>query len=394
MIDDGEEMQMWYRIRNNESRGAGYGYATSEDGIHWTRYDGNPVFKPDSGVVSHEGISVLRIDGTYRAWYAIDDGETWNVALATSDDGIHWEEQGIVVEGYCKDPVIVHQDGRYYMYAIAPTNKSLAVYTSSDGVSWSRRNTFEMDSHRHPGAYYVDDPGEFHLYAFAEEPLGDGERFASETLTTSQPSTVSVATSTDGIEFGEFDVAWRDPQVGLDDRPAGGIDYGRFPTDARGHLQDDQQILMYYQARHNYNNNRPDWRMAGDGRVVLAGKFDGVFEDVPTLVGPDGIRGYETFPARSTRIPDVGLEADTRCTITVRRGGTTPDSPITGSVTASDDGSVCLRYEGAMADADYVATVDEQRVGAAKADGDGTVSVEIPVRKRDTSTFELRHDAE
>jgi hypothetical protein len=47
-----------------------------------------------------------------------------------------------------------------------------------------------------------------------------------------------------------------------------------------------------------------------------------------------------------------------------------------------------------MADTDYVATIDEQRVAAAKSDGDGTVSVEIPVRKRDTITFELRHDAE
>lgn len=390
MIHESGRKEMWYRIRNNENRGAGYGYATSEDGISWSRYSENPVFKPKSGVSSHEGISVLKVDNTYRAWYAVDNGETWHVALATSEDGIEWDEQGIVVEGYCKDPVVVYRDGVYFMYAIAPTNRSLAVYTSTDGVSWSRKNTFKMDSHRHPGAYYVEDPGEFHLYAFAEEDLEEGERFASETLTKQRASRVSLATSTDGINFSEFQETWRDPQVGLDDRPAGGIDYGRFLTDASGHLKHAGQTLMYYQARHNYNNNRPDWQKAGDGRVVLAGKFDGFFEGVPAVVGPEGLRGYRLFPGHADRIDDISLQSNSPCTVTLQRKSLDDGSAIAGTVDSEDDGTVTVWMNSLTPGTEYVATVNGTRGSPIETTDDGVCEFEIAFESGSTTPFKLK----
>jgi predicted GH43/DUF377 family glycosyl hydrolase len=47
--------------------GAGVGYATSEDGLHWTPYEGNPVFVPDASVSPR---------GVYSE-ITIFDGETW-----------------------------------------------------------------------------------------------------------------------------------------------------------------------------------------------------------------------------------------------------------------------------------------------------------------------------
>jgi len=390
MIDGGDQKEMWYRIRDNEGRGAGYGYATSEGGVHWSRYSENPVFKPESGVSSHEGISVLKIDGTYRAWYAVDDGETWHVVLATSEDGIEWDEQGIVIEGYCKDPVVVYLDGVYFMYAIAPTNKSLAVYTSFDGVSWSRENTFKMDSHRHPGAYYIEDPGEFHLYAFAEEELEEGERFASEILTKQRASRVSIATSTDGIDFSEFEEAWQDPQVGLDDRPAGGIDYGRFLTDASGHLEHASQILVYYQARHNYNNNRPGWQKAGDGRVVLAGNFNGFFENVPAVIGSEGLRGYRLFPGHAERIDGVSLQSDSPCTVTLQQKSAGDGSVVTGTIEAEDEGTVTVRMNKLTPEKEHTIIIDDTRRKRIATTDDGIYEFDIAVESGSATAFKIK----
>jgi hypothetical protein len=43
------------------------GYATSEDGFHWTKYESNPVFLPDESIAPY---------GVWNA-FVILDGETW-----------------------------------------------------------------------------------------------------------------------------------------------------------------------------------------------------------------------------------------------------------------------------------------------------------------------------
>jgi hypothetical protein len=48
------------------------GYATSEDGIHWEKYEGNPVFS--SGETCWPLIDSLKIDGVYSIYYDLDCG--------------------------------------------------------------------------------------------------------------------------------------------------------------------------------------------------------------------------------------------------------------------------------------------------------------------------------
>lgn len=66
-------------------------YATSSDGIHWTKYSANPVF---TGFTEFGGAytaawwpSVAKVNGTYLM--AFGDGN-FNVGYATSTDGIAW----------------------------------------------------------------------------------------------------------------------------------------------------------------------------------------------------------------------------------------------------------------------------------------------------------------
>jgi hypothetical protein len=87
--------KMWYRGRPDRA----IGYATSPDGIQWTKHPGNPVFT--GGPSSWE---------TYTAWCTVTPGSTdytmwytgYNVARdrgsigrATSPDGIQWQRDTV-----------------------------------------------------------------------------------------------------------------------------------------------------------------------------------------------------------------------------------------------------------------------------------------------------------
>ena len=51
---EGDELKMWYRIRDNQVRGRGYGFAKSNDGLNWAKYENNPLFTPHPDYASNE----------------------------------------------------------------------------------------------------------------------------------------------------------------------------------------------------------------------------------------------------------------------------------------------------------------------------------------------------
>ena len=95
VINDGGTYKMWYE-------GAAIwpqfqiGYATSPDGITWTKHGSNPVL---SGTASGwDGFqvyapSVVKDGGTYHMYYSGTDNDysqRWSTGYATSADGIAW----------------------------------------------------------------------------------------------------------------------------------------------------------------------------------------------------------------------------------------------------------------------------------------------------------------
>ncbi len=95
VIREGEKLSMWY---TGWDRGPSYriGYASSTDnGRTWAKSPENPVL--DVGPAgsfdsrSVQGASVIKEDdGTYRMWYMGQEGTKWQLGLATSPDGLHW----------------------------------------------------------------------------------------------------------------------------------------------------------------------------------------------------------------------------------------------------------------------------------------------------------------
>ena len=101
-----EDWRMWYACTGPRRC---IGLATSTDGVHWTKYPGNPVLEPtepwEEGYLSPT--SVLQVNGRFYLYYwgpghVFPDRVTGRlpppkmkyIALATSADGIHWTRQG------------------------------------------------------------------------------------------------------------------------------------------------------------------------------------------------------------------------------------------------------------------------------------------------------------
>ena len=95
VIRMGDTLKMWYSGYNRDIGKGRIGYATSLDGINWDKYESNPVIDSGStGEWDNGGLAPKSVifDGTiYRMWYVGYDVLNWHrVGYATSPDGINW----------------------------------------------------------------------------------------------------------------------------------------------------------------------------------------------------------------------------------------------------------------------------------------------------------------
>ena len=89
VIEDGGDWQMWFRGRNYNNESA-IGYATSDDGLVWEKYTGNPVLSANPSGWDTGGPTGPWVDyheDMYYMWYCANR----QIGYATSEDGINWE---------------------------------------------------------------------------------------------------------------------------------------------------------------------------------------------------------------------------------------------------------------------------------------------------------------
>jgi uncharacterized repeat protein (TIGR01451 family) len=157
---DGSVYKMWYSGINGAFTSESIGYATSPDGTTWTKYAGNPVVTPGSGAdwdaqVVRESTVVFN-DGTYHMWYAgTSSFPNFSIGYATSPDGLTWTKYAgnpvlTPTPGGFDDvmvyaPQVVHYGGTYHMWysgGDGPDNNQYVIgYASScdtDGVNWTK----------------------------------------------------------------------------------------------------------------------------------------------------------------------------------------------------------------------------------------------------------------
>jgi parallel beta-helix repeat protein len=166
VLYDGTTYHMWYTGHSGASWAIGY--ATSPDGITWTKYDdpattahpyaqSDPVLNPGSaGQWDDDGVysaDVVYDGATYHMWYIGYDGATSGIGYATSPDGITWTKhpgnpvlnQGSAGEWDNADlhNLDVLYDGTYHMWYSGSANGitfRIGYATSTNGITWSKYN--------------------------------------------------------------------------------------------------------------------------------------------------------------------------------------------------------------------------------------------------------------
>ena len=128
------------------------GLATSTDGIHWQKYS-EPVLKSDSEQYYIGVHSVIKIDGIYYMYYdaSPEYDYSFNINLATSTDGIHWNKYGnnpILTptkaweNGSVRYATVVKDSSGYQMiYSNGSSDDLHSAFGkaySSDGINWTK----------------------------------------------------------------------------------------------------------------------------------------------------------------------------------------------------------------------------------------------------------------
>ena len=202
---------MWYTgyVGRDTRHTRHLGYATSPDGLNWTRFPGNPIFD-DMWV---EDMCVVKNNGTYYMFAENETPEENNVVLhrphlLTSIDRIHWKAEGeldmrhatgeTLKSGLYGTPAVWIEEQKWYMlYELVDLGIWLA--TSIDGKVWTNVQDEPVMS---PGPGFYDKDlvavnqlvkykGRYYIYYH-----GLGE--------TGGNWTTNVATSTDLIHWKKF----------------------------------------------------------------------------------------------------------------------------------------------------------------------------------------------
>src|SRR5262249_37987908 len=150
--------KMWYEAGSGANKGSA-AYAMSADGIKWTKYAENPVMIPtepwEGGATRVVGeitpTTVLKENDIYKMWYhAIDARKVRQIGYATSTDGINWTKFGgnpILKPGHgdawdaggIGEPTVIKVGSTFFMYYMRTVEQhGIGLATSPDGINWMK----------------------------------------------------------------------------------------------------------------------------------------------------------------------------------------------------------------------------------------------------------------
>jgi len=155
IYDGAGAFTMWYGWASDSppEEGTAIGMATSTDGVNWTRYPGNPVLtsgEPGEWDDALDEHSVVFDGESYHMWYLGEFlGST--IGYASSPDGIAWTKhpdpvfEGLVGEEVWDErfltvTVFLHGGTFHMLYGVDTevTEYAISYASSPDGVVWTR----------------------------------------------------------------------------------------------------------------------------------------------------------------------------------------------------------------------------------------------------------------
>jgi beta-1,2-mannobiose phosphorylase / 1,2-beta-oligomannan phosphorylase len=141
ILKEGDLWKLWYTGYDGTENGLRMlGYATSKDGIHWTRHPNNPIYK------EHwvEDMMVVKHDGKY---WMFAEGKDDLAHLLVSDDGLAWTRIGLldirkkdgtpIPPGPYGTPTAWYENGTWYLY-YERHDLGIWLATSKDMKVWTQ----------------------------------------------------------------------------------------------------------------------------------------------------------------------------------------------------------------------------------------------------------------
>jgi predicted GH43/DUF377 family glycosyl hydrolase len=182
VVKKNSKFVMLYRAQDHNGMSS-LGYATSDDGIHFTRRP-EPVMVSEAPYEKGGGVEDPRLQKigetyylTYTGYNNIDgpaaDKKDAQLCLATSTDLIHWQRKGVIIPSFkgkwnvkwTKSGAIVPEkiNGKYWMYYLADAagkDQQMGVAYSDDLLHWTEALDHPVLASR-PGAFDSDvvEPG-------------------------------------------------------------------------------------------------------------------------------------------------------------------------------------------------------------------------------------------
>lgn len=198
--------KMWYTgYKEDKDTVPKYlGYATSKDGINWTRYPENPIFKEKWT----EDMFVVKNKGEY---YMYAEGKNDVAHLLTSRDGIHWKEEGDliikkvngeIIDGPYGTPTVWIENDKWYLF-YERNDEGIWLAESNDHKTWTNVQDAPVIK-KGPGKYdagalaanqVIKYKGRYYLYYHS----------SSMPMESSVEWTSNVAMSTDLVHWIKYD---------------------------------------------------------------------------------------------------------------------------------------------------------------------------------------------
>ena len=143
------DYRMWYQTNDS----SGIGYATSSDGLTWIKRATPVLTRGPQGALDDAKIADPNVlfDGTqYHMWYAGESDVGWRIGYATSPDGVNWTKSnsnllvspgaaGEWDENSVSEPNMYFDGSSYHMWFSGWNNDFIfqrGYATSPDGINW------------------------------------------------------------------------------------------------------------------------------------------------------------------------------------------------------------------------------------------------------------------
>jgi hypothetical protein len=138
VIVENDTLKMWYRGNDNKNV-MRLGLAFSTDGINWTKYAQNPVM--EIGADFFETHSIYYDGKNYIMWYYGDSRFQWDIAYASSPDGVHWTKHPVPVVFnpvyFSVLPSVVFDGTTFHLWYVSGRTAGINYAISKDGIHWT-----------------------------------------------------------------------------------------------------------------------------------------------------------------------------------------------------------------------------------------------------------------